>query len=270
MRLPEPSELLGEEEHDLRDHDVLELHGDTSSAQSSTYRRRIDLLVELIERHAPVGPVVDAACAQGNVAILMAERGRHAIGVDLRPAFLTYARRKDSDGLTDWVAGSLEALPLRPKSFACVVLGEVVEHVAYPERLLAQAAGVVRPGGLVIASTPNGDRLHTGLPNLADVSNRTELESRQYQPDANGHLFLLTRSELVLAGTAAGLELLEHRFIQTPVLTGWPKMSRLVERFPIRLREVLNARAERSGWSRLVADGQVAVFRSVAPLRQSS
>lgn len=261
MRLPSLDELNEDDERSLREHDVVELHSETSSVQATTYRRRLEVIVELFERWASPGVVLDAACAQGNVAITLAEAGYAAVGIDLRPNFLGYARKKDHQHAAHWVAGSLEALPLQPASISCIVLGEVLEHVAHPERLLEQAAEVLSPRGIVIASTPNGDRLHTGLPHLADIPNRAVLEDRQFQPDADGHLFLMTRGELILAGTSADLELVEHRYIQTPLLTGWPRMQAHVGRIPMPLRQRLNRLGEATRLGRLVTNGQVAVFR---------
>ena len=40
---------------------------------------------------------------------------------------------------------------------------EVIEHVAHPDRLLQQAAALVRPGGYVVMTTPNG-RFNSCLP----------------------------------------------------------------------------------------------------------
>ena len=46
------------------------------------------------------------------------------------------------------------------------MLGEILEHVADPERVLAEAMRVVKPGGIVVCTTPVGqhhmDPLHIG------------------------------------------------------------------------------------------------------------
>jgi len=253
--------LQDDDERFLWDHDVAELNGDAETPYWTAYRRRVDVVVELVDRWAPDGVILDAACAQGNMAITLGEAGRVAVGVDLRHSFLSYARKKDDQVVAHWTAGSLEALPVRPRSIGCIVLGEVLEHVAHPERLLLQAASVLEPMGIVIASTPNGDRFHTGLPNLAAIPNRADLEGRQFQPDADGHLFLLTRSELALIGTSAGLELVEHRYIQSPFITGWPFVGAHIDRVPMRIRQRLNKRGEAIRLSRFMSAGQVAVFR---------
>jgi len=261
MRLPALEELEADEEQLLRSHDVAELHCGRSTAYATSYLRRLEVTIEAVQRWSPKGLILDAACAQGNLAITLAALGLPTVGIDLRPPFLDYARRKDDSSLVSWVAGSLEALPFQAEAIGCIVLGEVLEHVAHPERLLEQAARILVPGGIVVATTPNGDKFHTGLPNLADIPARAALEARQFQPDADGHLFLLTKDELVLVGTAAGLEFLDHKYIQTPFLTGWPRLQRQIEFIPVGFRRRLNRRLEAMWVSSRVSNGQIVVFR---------
>ena len=64
------------------------------------------------------------------------------------------------------VKGKAEALGYEDNTFDGAVLGEILEHVQYPEAVLDEAFRVVRPGGVVTASTPCGahhhDPLHMG------------------------------------------------------------------------------------------------------------
>jgi len=50
---------------------------------------------------------------------------------------------------------SAERLPDNDGSFDLVFLGEVLEHMIYPNEFLAEAARVLRVGGLILLSTPN-------------------------------------------------------------------------------------------------------------------
>lgn len=60
--------------------------------------------------------------------------------------------------------GRAQQLPYQEDEFDAVVLGEILEHVADPEVVLSEAYRVVRPAGIVVASTPVGahhwDPLH--------------------------------------------------------------------------------------------------------------
>jgi SAM-dependent methyltransferase len=49
-------------------------------------------------------------------------------------------------------------------------LGEVLEHIVYPQEFLARAVDVLRPGGLILLSTPNLTTWHNRLLMLAGFS----------------------------------------------------------------------------------------------------
>src|SRR5207342_664659 len=42
--------------------------------------------------------VLDVGCAQGTLALLLAERGHHVTAVDIRPQFLDYAKSRHTHG----------------------------------------------------------------------------------------------------------------------------------------------------------------------------
>jgi SAM-dependent methyltransferase len=52
------------------------------------------------------------------------------------------------------------ALPFRDCAFDTVVLAETIEHLAAPERAVAEVLRVLRPGGTVVATIPFAYRVH--------------------------------------------------------------------------------------------------------------
>lgn len=260
MRLPAIDELDHDDERFLHGHDAEQVHSSVPTVVATKYRVRLDAIADVVERYGPPGVAADLGCAQGNIALTLAGRGRPAIGVDLNPRFLRYADRKAEAEPVAWVAASAEAPALRPGSFAVVVLGEILEHVAYPERTLAEAAELLRPGGIIVATTPNGSFVRGRLGTLASISDRQAIEEQQFQPDADGHLFLMSREELIVLGTGAGLRFLHHRYYQSPAITGWPKAQALVERLPVPVRMKAEERVLRTPAARFLTMGQLAVF----------
>jgi 2-polyprenyl-6-hydroxyphenyl methylase/3-demethylubiquinone-9 3-methyltransferase len=224
------------------------------------YMARFESVLGAIDKWASGKRVLDVGCAQGNFSLALAEQGYSVVALDLRASFLRYLRLKQERGEIRCVSASIEAFPFPHHGFDVVVLGEVIEHVAYPERLLRNLAELLSPGGILVLSTPNGERFHTGLPTLGDIKRRQELVKRQFKPDADGHLFLLTRHELVTLADEARLVVLSHQFICSPWVTG-RLMARHVARFlPPPSRVALDrATVAFPGLARLLSDGQLLV-----------
>ncbi len=145
-----------------------------------------------------------------------------------------------------------------------MLLAEVIEHVAYPERLSRDVAGLLVRGGVLVLTTPNGDRLHTGLTTFgAAIRKRRDLVARQFGPDADGHLFLLTRGELVTLVENAGLEVTRHQFFSTPWVTGRLMARHVARLLPVKVRAWLDRLTVGLPMlARQLSEGQLVVARN--------
>jgi SAM-dependent methyltransferase len=101
----------------------------------------------------PAGRVLDLGCGVGHSFELLAPR--ESVGVDLDPAVLVGQERET-------LAADMRDLPFAAASFASVLAVQSLEHVPDPERVLAEAARVLEPGGVAVFVTPN--RLTFGPP----------------------------------------------------------------------------------------------------------
>src|ERR1700728_3721802 len=103
------------------------------------YLERIDCILETVTALVPAGGrVADIGCAQGNIAITLAESGYTVDAYDLNQSFLSYARKKTEYGRISWHHGDIFAKPAEA-TFDGIVLGEIVEHIAHPDELLTRA-----------------------------------------------------------------------------------------------------------------------------------
>lgn len=94
--------------------------------------------------------ILEIGCADGVLLGALAERGARARGIDLSPVAVAAARRR---GL-DVKEGTLEELQAEG-AFDALIAREVIEHVLSPARFLGAAARALRPGGLLLVTTPN-------------------------------------------------------------------------------------------------------------------
>lgn len=162
--------------------------------------------------------VADVACAAGNFALRLAESGYKVTGVDLLDDFLRYAKKKKTDGSIDFVQGNLMEYR-HPRPLDGLLMGEVIEHVAWPEKLIASAHANLRAGGIFVVTTPNGEYGGNDLPTFKDVAggDRKKFEAVQFDPSR--HLFLYTPGELRALLEAGGFEVLRLEVFNSHYLT---------------------------------------------------
>src|SRR5437667_5705977 len=128
---------------------------------------RIRKLLRLLEDETP-GRLLDVGCAGGELAALLATRGWRVQGAEAEPALVEAARARGIEARA--VDLDRAPLPWPDGAFDAVVAAEVIEHVVDTDRLLAEIARVLHPGGALIVTTPN----------LASLENRLRLLLGRY------------------------------------------------------------------------------------------
>jgi 2-polyprenyl-6-hydroxyphenyl methylase / 3-demethylubiquinone-9 3-methyltransferase len=105
--------------------------------------------------------VLDLGCAGGFMAEALAARGAHVTGIDPAEGAINAARAhaRKSRLRIAYDVGVGEALPYDTASFDAVVCVDVLEHVADLNKVLAEVARVLRPGGLFLFDTINRNPL---------------------------------------------------------------------------------------------------------------
>jgi SAM-dependent methyltransferase len=99
--------------------------------------------------------VLELGCGAGATGALALREGKCGawVGIERHGPAADEAARN----LTGVIAGDVDGLdiPYAEASFDLLVMGEVLEHLPDPESTLKRLARFVRPGGEVVATTPN-------------------------------------------------------------------------------------------------------------------
>jgi ubiquinone/menaquinone biosynthesis C-methylase UbiE len=99
--------------------------------------------------------VLDLACGEGYGADLLARRTASVVGVDNSPEVISYASKKYTRANLYFLLGSCHAVPMLPASVDLVVSFETIEHHDKHEEMMQEVRRVLRPGGLLVISTPD-------------------------------------------------------------------------------------------------------------------
>ncbi|MEX1133748.1 MAG: methyltransferase domain-containing protein [Acidimicrobiia bacterium] len=129
-----------------------------ADAAQERARRRINWMVSNVSGDT----MLDIGTSQGIAAILLGREGFHVVGVDVQEDRIEYALCDlESESLATRDRVQFEVadagdLPFGDATFDSVLLGEVIEHLLVPKRVLAEASRVLKPGGRIVITTPFG------------------------------------------------------------------------------------------------------------------
>ena len=125
--------------------------GSESARRAALARRRLARAGRLLKKTADEIRLIDVGCSRGDFVAAAAQLGIHAEGVEPAPQIAAAAR---AAGLTVH-QGLLEEQRFPAASFDVVTLFEVIEHLPAPMALLHECHRILRPNGILIASTGN-------------------------------------------------------------------------------------------------------------------
>jgi 2-polyprenyl-3-methyl-5-hydroxy-6-metoxy-1,4-benzoquinol methylase len=119
---------------------------------------------KLIRPHLKAGSrLLEIGCGAGNLLLQATVAGSYPMALDLSMQALTFVRSRleEAKAGVDSPMGFActqavgEALPLENESFDCVLLSEVIEHLAAPQISIREAVRVLCPRGRLLITTPN-------------------------------------------------------------------------------------------------------------------
>lgn len=99
--------------------------------------------------------VVDIGCGSGNLTVRAGESTTLAFGVDPSLEATRFCRSRPDARACGFATASGYHLPFEDACADAVLLVEVIEHLTDPPGLLSEAHRILRPGGRLLATTPN-------------------------------------------------------------------------------------------------------------------
>ena len=127
----------------------------TTPVSNPSHEYLAPVLRALLRQVQPHASFLDLGCGNGFLTAVAAAAGRKVVAVDLSVSGVTLARECYPGilFLEGDVCGDLP-LKLQRESFDVVTCLEVIEHVYAPRALLANCRRALKPGGMLILSTP--------------------------------------------------------------------------------------------------------------------
>ncbi|MHA7664682.1 class I SAM-dependent methyltransferase [Mycolicibacterium sp. HS_4_1] len=122
-------------------------------AEENYWFRRHEVVYRRLAERCRDRDVLEAGAGEGYGADLIADVARRVIGLDYDESAVAHIRARYPR--VEMLHGNLAALPLPDASIDVVVNFQVIEHLWDQGQFVAECLRVLRPGGLLLMSTPN-------------------------------------------------------------------------------------------------------------------
>jgi SAM-dependent methyltransferase len=225
-------------------HDFYARPGATFSSGPDRARRQARMLARVLARRPGPQRIVDVGCGDGAATHVLKQLDPRntVIGIDWSATALAQARARGLLVIQGGVEGS--GLPLPGASADVVIMSELIEHLVDTDAAVDEARRVLRPGGVLLLSTPNlAAWFNRGLVCLGiqPLFSEVSLRGIYGRPghEVAGHLRLFTRRALVEFLTARGfrcerVEGAPYHDVPRPLrpldrtLCRWPSMASIL------------------------------------------
>lgn len=118
---------------------------------SPIQRERQRVLLMYLDKTRP-GKLLDVGCGDGARLLRMKELGWEVQGQEIDPQAAAKAQEKLGDAVR---LGEFKAIRYPSEYFDCITMNHVLEHVHDPVELLTECHRILKPGGTLVAVTPN-------------------------------------------------------------------------------------------------------------------
>ena len=176
-------------------------------AEENYWFRRHEVVYERLADRCAGRDVLEAGCGEGYGADLIADVARRVIGLDYDESAVAHVKARYPR--VEMLHGNLAALPLPDAAVDVVVNFQVIEHLWDQGQFVAECLRVLRPGGVLLMSTPNRITFSPGRDTPINPFHTRELNAAELTELLTGEGFLVESMPGVFHGT--GLAELDAR-----------------------------------------------------------
>lgn len=124
--------------------------------------------------------VLDIACGEGYGSAVLAGTADRVYGVDIAPDAIAHAKATYQRPNLEFLVGQCAKIPLPDCAVDLVVSFETIEHHTQHEAMFAEIKRVLRPGGIMVMSSPDKAE-YTERTNHANAYHVKELYADEFQ-----------------------------------------------------------------------------------------
>ncbi|MEI6296931.1 MAG: class I SAM-dependent methyltransferase [bacterium] len=97
--------------------------------------------------------ILDFGCGGGHLGKVFMGDGNYVCGVDISRKSVDVAKKVINEAVC--IDAQQEKLPYKDEFFDIIIMGEIIEHLLEPERVMLEIKRVLNKDGFVIITTPN-------------------------------------------------------------------------------------------------------------------
>ena len=141
-------------------------------------------IAEALIKLMPPMVIADLGAGEGTISQLMAQRAKRVIAIDNSEKMVEFGSelaRKHHIANLEYRLGDLEAVPIRTGTVDLAFLSQALHHASHPERAVAEARRILKPGGRIAVLDLNRHHFEEAREMYADLwLGFTELEIERY------------------------------------------------------------------------------------------